>query len=106
MKDQMDKAALKMAFMKRVREAFPDDFEAQALEVAAVTLALEAGARMGRTSENLALILHQASTLEALDPWAWQHLAHARSVISAPKDAEGVWKEALAVLQPLGMDIS
>jgi len=105
MKDQNGKAALKKAFLVKVAEAAPGNFEAQALEVAAVTLALEAGARQGLGSEALELILKEASSGRTQVQWAAEHLAHARAVMADPNSAEGIWKEALSVLQPLGMDI-
>lgn len=105
MKDQKDKAALKTAFLKRVAEAFPGDFQTQAEEVAAVTLALEVAARQGRSSDDLTLLVKLAAGLDAPTSWAVEHLQSARSVIASPCQAEGVWKEALAVIHPLGMDL-
>ena len=106
MKDQREKAALKRALIERVAEAFPGDFEAQALEIAALTLALEAGARQGRSEEDLSLILQEAAHQRGEAPWVMAHLELARKAVADPTKAEGVWKEALSVIQPLGMDLS
>lgn len=77
---------------------------AQAL--AALTLAIEAGARSGKSPEDLQEIIQAALGSRSEESEAGIWLKWAGDVIKNPSLAEGAWKDALSILQPLGMDLS
>lgn len=74
--------------------------------LAALTLAIEAGARSGKEPEELQDIIQAALGAKSEDSEAGIWLKWAGDVIKNPSLAEGAWKDALSILQPLGMDLS
>lgn len=74
--------------------------------LAALTLAIEAGARSGKEPEELQEVILAALGRKPAESEAGIWLKWAGDVIKNPSLAEGVWKESLSILQPLGMDLS
>ena len=74
--------------------------------LAALTLAIEAGARSEKDPEELQEIILAALGRKPVESEAGIWLKWASDVIKNPSLAEGVWKESLSILQPLGMDLS
>lgn len=77
-----------------------------ALALAALTLAIEAGARSDKEPEQLQEIIQAALGHKTPDSEAGIWLKWASDVIKNPSLAEGAWKDSLSILQPLGMDLS
>jgi hypothetical protein len=74
--------------------------------LAALTLAIEAGARSGKEPEELQEIIQAALGIKPAESEAGIWLKWAAEIIKEPGLAEGVWRDALSILQPLGMDLS
>ncbi len=106
MKDQIGGKELRGAILAKLAQKHPASVEDQARELAAITLALEAGARLGWSGEELRQLLAASVGPDQDDEPSDDLLADARRVIRDPGSAGGVWKEALAVIQPLGMDLA
>ncbi len=74
--------------------------------LAVLTLAVEAGARSGKSPEELQEIIQAALGRKPAESEAGIWLKWANDVIVNPSLAEGAWKDSLSILQPLGMNLT
>lgn len=103
----MDEASLtRMELTAHFQAMEKDSPGTGALALAALTLAIEAGARAEKSPEELQEIIQAALGRKPAESEAGIWLKWSSDVIKNPSLAEGAWKESLSILQPLGMDLT
>lgn len=106
MKDQSGKRLQREAVLQALARSAQANPDAAALDLAALTLALEAGARQGKTAIQLDKIITSVADPALAESWAVEMMQQSRSCLADRSKAKDEWKEALEVIHPLGMDLS